>query len=267
MSASSDDDLLFACPPPVQARAAAEAALREVSQPLEDAGVAALAVALQKRGFQVRIAAPPALLVAAPQPPQLDLEGAPCVSGLTFSSDVSFSLVSPDPSPPPCAHQARVRRSAPGGPRGHASAGLINMRHIFLEVAQQQQQPRTPGDDAAPARAEEPAATAAATWLILDPRLKEHLHIAAPTAAYRRLLDAVPRIFVGSAQQLAGAPAAGAALESERRNLLAEKHSFLTPSCLPPAATLALMCSQMAASFAVAGISTPPWRQQASFFC
>lgn len=94
--------------------------------------------------------------------------------------------------------------------RGSGTAGLLSFRHTFLQVFG--------GDDESNSQP-----------LIVEPQLREEFQIVRPTPQYQRLLDALPREFVGSSQQLTS--------------------------------LVEFMSERMAESFRQRGMCSPPWRQ------
>ena len=119
--------------------------------------------------------------------------------------------------------------TTPGG-AGHAA--LLNLRHSFLWIkpsdsaADAAHVPLLPSDMKASFHQGEPEI------LVLEPNIKAHFVISRPTEGYQRLLDALPKHFVGTHKRLV------------------ELVNFV--------------CEQMLVSFRDKDMSVPPWRKNKS---
>mmetsp|Transcript_28598 Transcript_28598/g.54009 ORF Transcript_28598/g.54009 Transcript_28598/m.54009 type:complete len:221 (+) Transcript_28598:308-970(+) len=102
--------------------------------------------------------------------------------------------------------------------RGSGAAGLLSFRHSFIQVSV---------DNGESVSGKWSAASN--STLVIEPQLREEFQIVRPTPQYQRMLEALPREFVGTSSQLA--------------------------------AIVEFMSERMAESFRHRGMCSPPWRQ------
>jgi uncharacterized protein (TIGR01615 family) len=162
------------------------------------------------------------------------LAGAPCADQLDHGARVA-SLAQRLTA---LGYQVAIRTALGGG---DGSECLHNLGHSFITVDLQQQQQQQEEEQQEQREQEQQqrrrhAAAAAAGHApprhVIDPHFQAQFIVAAPSARYRQVLDAVPEVFVGPEPQLL--------------------------------ALVDLLCREMAASFKQLQVVMPPWRQPAS---